>query len=516
MLIQKKIIKNTKMLIFLISIVISSCAVNDKEPFDIINEAKKLFNNIAGDSEDIIFEEKENEIKEKKKSEVLLSDKTSQTNIIKNNNKKETDKVNTTKKKSEEIKNLEDKIKEEENISESKLIKKKLKIEKNQTENNYEVIMNKEKKIYTDQIKVGVLLPLTGENKSIGTAILNALELALFQTDSKKINLIIKDTKADPIITKNIFKNLINENIKIFIGPLYASSLSSIQNEVTSKNVDLFALTNNTNLAKKGIWTFGIDPQQQTITILDFLLEKGNTKIGFLLPENAYGYLLYDTIQKVLSKENIVPVRVEFFKESIDSQRKAAKKISLGFEEYENYLNSIEEKINTENVDENIALTEVLEKPLDSIFIAASGQTLTILASQLQYSNVDPKKVIYAGTSSWEDESILQEPALNRSFFSATTDFLQEEITKTYSIAYGTNMPRVAMVAYDILSLLSSVIKEKGDLKVSYLLNENGYLGLRGLFRLKPNGIVERTFQIKTIKKSQFKTFQKAPEFFKN
>ena len=66
MLIQKKIIKNTKMLIFLISIVISSCAVNDKEPFDIINEAKKLFNNIAGDSEDIIFEEKENEIKEKK------------------------------------------------------------------------------------------------------------------------------------------------------------------------------------------------------------------------------------------------------------------------------------------------------------------------------------------------------------------------------------------------------------------------------------------------------------------
>ena len=40
-------------------------------------------------------------------------------------------------------------------------------------------------------------------------------------------------------------------------------------------------------------------------------------------------------------------------------------------------------------------LTEVLEKPLDSIFIAASGQALTILASELQYSNVDPKKVIY-------------------------------------------------------------------------------------------------------------------------
>ena len=77
-------------------------------------------------------------------------------------------------------------------------------------------------------------------------------------------------------------------------------------------------------------------------------------------------------------------------------------------------------------------------------------------------------------------------------------------------------MPKVAMVAYDILSLLSSVIKENGELKINYLLNENGYIGLRGLFRLKSNGIVERTFQIKTIENSKFKTYKKAPEFFKN
>ena len=32
------------------------------------------------------------------------------------------------------------------------------------------------------------------------------------------------------------------------------------------------------------------------------------------------------------------------------------------------------------------------------------------------------------------------------------------------------------MVAYDILSLLSSVIKENGELKINYLLNENGYI----------------------------------------
>ena len=134
----------------------------------------------------------------------------------------------------------------------------------------------------------------------------------------------------------------------------------------------------------------------------------------------------------------------------------------------------------------------------------------------MQYSSVDPRKVIYAGTSSWEDDSILQEPALNGGYFSTTTDFLQKEVSKTYSIAYGTEMPKVAMVAYDILSLLSATIKEYGDITDTVFANENGYLGLRGLFRLRLDGTVERTFQIKTIKKAKFKIFSKAAEFFKN
>ena len=53
------------------------------------------------------------------------------------------------------------------------------------------------------------------------------------------------------------------------------------------------------------------------------------------MPDNAYGYLLNDIIEKVLNKNNLSPARVEFFKDNIDSQRLAADKISKGFKEYE-------------------------------------------------------------------------------------------------------------------------------------------------------------------------------------
>ena len=219
--------------------------------------------------------------------------------------------------------------------------------------------------------------------------------------------------------------------------------------------------------------------------ILDFTISAGNKNIGFLLPDNSYGYLLYDTIEKVLKKNNLFPTRVEFFKDDIESQREAANKISRGFKEYEKDLRQREEDLEEKSLRRLLINNENLKKPLDSIFIGASGQTLTILASQLQYSSVDPKKVSYIGTSSWEDDSILQEPALKGGVFASTSEQLQKDVKKTYSIVYGSDIPKVAMVAYDILSLLNAVLNENGEIEYKTLLNENGYLGLEGFISFK-------------------------------
>ena len=87
-------------------------------------------------------------------------------------------------------------------VKESKLISKRK-----------EKLYKKKKKVAVqnnlkaDQLnlKIGVLLPLTGEHKQIGNLILNALEMALFQSDNKKLKLIIRDTRADAQTTKKVF-----------------------------------------------------------------------------------------------------------------------------------------------------------------------------------------------------------------------------------------------------------------------------------------------------------------------
>ena len=64
----------------------------------------------------------------------------------------------------------------------------------------------------------------------------------------------------------------------------------------STNNINILALTNNINLRNKNIWVFGVDPQAQTEKVLRYALEKGFKNIAALLPQNAYGLLLFDTI----------------------------------------------------------------------------------------------------------------------------------------------------------------------------------------------------------------------------
>ena len=179
-----------------------------------------------------------------------------------------------------------------------------------------------EKKLFEDRrkIKIGVLLPLTGDKKNVGRLILNALEIGIFQNKKADIELIIKDTKADPLITIEVFNELLELNVKNFIGPLFASSLLAIDDTIKNNKVNVFALTNNTNMAGENVWVFGIDPQQQAKKIAQFALDEGYKEIALLLPNNQYGSLILETINETLARSNLKTKRVEFFDNNIDSQ----------------------------------------------------------------------------------------------------------------------------------------------------------------------------------------------------
>ena len=464
---------------------------------------------------------KDQQAKSSKKSDTLETDKTIKANV--ESKKKEAgnlskkdiqaDSLDTKKSKKRKFHRI-DKGEDDKELKVDKNTSRVLEALESQKEKTLEVQSQTNKEVestFNNIIKVGVMLPLSGEHSEIGNLILNAIEMAVFQREENKLELHIKDTEAKSDKAKKVLSELIDEGVKVVIGPLFSKSLAAIQSDVASKNINIFALTNNINLRNKGIWIFGVDPQAQTEKVLRYALEKGSKNIAALLPQNAYGLLLFDTISS-FTQANLMKIeKIEFYNFSLESQRKTAQKISEGFKDYKLYLDKIKEQ---DNEEEKVNEVLFMEKPFDSVFIAAGGQNLTVLSSQLQYNNVDPKIVQYLGISSWEDSSILNEPALEGGVFVTTSEMHQKKIKLIYKNSFNKEMPKIAMIAYDIVALLGSLNNLGSNFNIYDLVNDEGYIGLRGLFRLKKNGVVERAFQLKKIKNKKFTILKKANSQF--
>ena len=75
-----------------------------------------------------------------------------------------------------------------------------------------------------EKIKIGLIVPLTGEYSYIGKSIIKSTRMALNKINDSRITIIPKDTRANPIDTLRVSKELYSDGIKIVIGPVFSES----------------------------------------------------------------------------------------------------------------------------------------------------------------------------------------------------------------------------------------------------------------------------------------------------
>ena len=82
----------------------------------------------------------------------------------------------------------------------------------------------------SDKIRVGVVMPLTGELAFLGQPFTNAI---LMNTDTSKVELFIQDTKGEPKIAINIINQMIikekTSKIEILIIHILRAQLTNIK-----------------------------------------------------------------------------------------------------------------------------------------------------------------------------------------------------------------------------------------------------------------------------------------------
>ena len=104
--------------------------------------------------------------------------------------------------------------------------------------NQYSLSANEENKI-----KIGLLVPITGDNKDLGYQIIKSTRTALKDINTGSIEIYLKDTGSDPNITIKSALEFQKMGIKIVIGPVFYKSLIYLD-EV--EEITFLSLTNKT------------------------------------------------------------------------------------------------------------------------------------------------------------------------------------------------------------------------------------------------------------------------------
>ena len=75
------------------------------------------------------------------------------------------------------------------------------------------------------KIRIGLLVPLTGDNAELGKQIVKATKLALGDIDAEQIEIYPKDTRSDPNKTLRSAIELQKDGINLVIGPIFHKNL---------------------------------------------------------------------------------------------------------------------------------------------------------------------------------------------------------------------------------------------------------------------------------------------------
>ena len=155
-----------------------------------------------------------------------------------------------------------------------------------------------EKVIAIEKIKIGLLVPITGKNSSIGHSIIKSTLLAVNKINNLSLEIIPKDTQSNPEGALKAAKELADLGVKIVIGPVFNENLIYLEelNELT-----FLALTNKNNNISKNIINAGINATSQLNAIKKFIELNKIKKTIFLTPNADYK----NEIKKAISNSKI-------------------------------------------------------------------------------------------------------------------------------------------------------------------------------------------------------------------
>ena len=340
--------------------------------------------------------------------------------------------------------------------------------------------------IGTGPVRIGLILPLTDASgpSKVGVSLRNAAELALAESQSPDVTILVKDDRSTPEGARDAANQAISEGAEIIIGPLFANNLKEAGRVARAAKRPIIGFSTDTSAASPGVYELSFLIESYVDRIVDFAASKGKKSFAALVPESDYGNIALAEFQQAAARRGIRVQAIERY-QGVSVGAAAQKIAALGAE-------------------------------VDALFIPDQADGMLAVSKALSAAGIDGRKMQILGTGVWNDARVLKYPALQGAWFATPENAGFNAFAQRYRSKFNTDPTRIATLAYDAVSLTAALARTQGAARFSdsVLTNNSGFNGADGVFRFRGDGQNERGLAVLQIGNGTVSTISAAPRNF--
>jgi branched-chain amino acid transport system substrate-binding protein len=401
------------------------------------------------------------------------------------------------------------------------------------------------------EIKVGLMLPLSGPASALGQDMLQAAQMALFDVGANDVVLLPRDTGGTAEGARRAATELIGEQVEVIIGPLYSQAVEATSPIAQQAGIPVLAFSNVSSVATTDTYLLGFRPEEQVARVVHYaighvgrrpdqalrfdpdgavqgeqpadlgqMVDRGPVRIAGLAPDDAYGATALQALRRAVIGGGGELAMTAFYPPDLADPSAVVRQVA-DFDRRQAALEAERRRLEAQGDEAAESALRRLETvdtlggpPFDAILIADGGDRLRSVASLLTFYDVDPAEVRFLGTMRWQDESrVLEEAALRSGWIAALPPATMAAFRNRYQVAFGAEPQQLAALAYDATALVVIVARDLGDrdFESLTLTNPEGFSGATGLFRLRPDGLADHGLAILEVDGAATRMIDPAP-----
>ncbi len=338
-------------------------------------------------------------------------------------------------------------------------------------------------------VRVALLLPVSapGNAAVIAGELRNSAVLAMEDGASAMLQLVIKDTAGTPEGAANAASEALAEQAAVVLGPLFANGVTAAAEVLQRGRKLMIAYSTDSKVARPGVYLASYLPQGIIDRTAAYAVNAGLRNMVALLPNGPIGDLAESQLRQTLMQHGgqlLAVARYDYTDVSVE-----------------------------------MAIAEIAPHVpgADAIFIPDGGNTPGAIATTMQRRGIDLAGKKFLGTGQWAGAD-LGNPALQGAWLADADHASTSAFNAKYSARYGTTPSAVAPVAYDTVSLLAGIARQRGiaGLTSAAIEAPTGFSGYTGVFRFRPDGTNERGLAIYEVRGGQLHLIDPAPTSFRS